>query len=394
MTAPSPVNYSNPVSTVTHQQYMRTVWDETKKVNPLLELADKKGVIETEENPGTYCEWKVKLGEFTADYRTDLAERTFARKNHYATASCGWSFIETTAALSERDLILNRNENAIVKLGDRIIQDLAKDFRKDVSRRFLTENAGSTTSVGQAAYAGGNLPIQGLTTLFHADSTPKTHSGTGTSATNLTATNSKRVQAVGDYCGLSKTPGGISGVDGIVADAWTPNLTNITYQWVSGTAGTWAADCVRIATHMMTELSYGNTAEDRPDLGLMTRDMYTAFKSILQDKQRLMIDDTPKSPDAGMYPRVHLPFEGAMFTFDEDQIAGLFSLINTDKLQIKVVPAGIKRASDGAFAGHTDELFNITTKHDIRQGADLAVATFITQMIAHPKYQGCAYSFI
>ena len=384
-TTPTPQNYSSTISEVTTQQYMRGEWNDTKKIRALLERLDMKGKID-ETGAGTFAEWKSRVGEYEDGYRTDLAARTFQRKNHRITATLPWAFTEVTDVLSDRDIQLNRGEQAIVKLKEELLTNLGQDFKKGCNRRLLRENAGTTATMGIAAFSDADAPIYGLPTVFNAGSTVYARGTT----TPIAATH-KYVEAQGLYAGHSIQRGGLTGVDNANDDAWSPYLANIGYDWDGSTNKTWAANCVEVVNDMMTGLAHGDTAEEFPDLGIMTKSMFTEFKSKLMEKQRIILDSAPSSPDAGMYPRFHIPYEGATLVFDADQADDCFYMLNTDKMQYKIVPAGDQGSPSGALGGSAGEIFGVTQQHSIEQGGNLVAVTLASQLCVDPRYQGAAY---
>ena len=386
-TAPTPVNYSATVDEVTTQQFMRGEWDDTKQQRALLERLDMKGNID-ENGEGTYAEWRSRVGEFDDGYRGDLVQREFSRKNHRITATLPWSFLEIPGVLSDRDIALNQGSSAIVKLKETMLTEISQDFKKKVNKRLLTENAGATATMGIPAFSGSDAPIHGFPTLFNAGGTLYAR-GT-TTALEIT---DKYVSSVGNYAGHSITRGGLTGVDNALADGWSPYLVNTGYDWNGAGANNWAGNCVEIANDMMTGQSHGDTEGEFPDLGIMTKSMFTDFKSVLLTKQRIIVQDAASSPDVGLMPRKHIPFEGATFVYDADQTADNFYLLNTSKMQLKCVPMGVNGNQTGEIGGSAAELFGVTQQHSIEQGGHLVVVTLATQLCVDPRYQGAAYTW-
>jgi hypothetical protein len=388
MAAPTPVNYSATIDEVTTQQFMRGEWNDTKQQRALLERLDAKGNID-EEGEGVYAEWRSRVGEYQDSTRTDLAQRNFARKQHRITATLPWSFLEVEGVLSDRDIMLNKGKSAIVKLKETMVTEMSDDFKKRINKRLLTSNSGTTTSMGNAVTTD---TVHGLPTVFNTGATLYARGTT----TALEVTD-KYVASVGNYAGHSIARSGLTGVDNALADAWSPYLVNTGYDW-AGDAGetssnAWAGNCIHVANDMMTGLAHGDSEGEFPDLGIMTKAMFTQFKAKLFNKQRIAVGESPTSPNVGMYPRFHIPFEGATFVYDADMTADNFYLLNTSKMQLKCVPAGTNGSPTGELGGSAAELFGVTQQHSIEQGGHLAVVTLASQLCIDPRYHGAAYTW-
>ena len=81
-TAPTPAAYSGLIDTAVAQKFMRSTWENTSRVQVMLERLKQAGRIGF-DGSGKFVEWTARVGEFDADYRADLAGRSFARNNHY-----------------------------------------------------------------------------------------------------------------------------------------------------------------------------------------------------------------------------------------------------------------------------------------------------------------------
>ena len=392
------INYSPLVDETTTQKFMRGAWDDTKKVRYLLEKMEQSGNIQN-DGEGTFHEQKICVGEFQASERADLAARNFSRKQHYITIRAPWGFMDMTDVLSDRDLALNKGESAKVKLAQGRLTRMGKDFKKVISNRLLTRNRSANVVFGQAAAtiaAGADEPINGLPTLF----------GYGSAAIGYSAVSGTTGVAIVDadreatpntsYFGQSTLPGGLVGVDNAITEAFSPVIGN----WSSSTFDTaaasslWSVNCINFLDYMNQRLSRSSDMEDQPDIGTTTQVMYLGMKQRLQSIQRLLIDDTPKSPNAGMYPRRFIPYEQLNVSWDEDCPANVIYLNNTNKMFFKTVAIPSAGHSEGAGAeGDAGEMFKVTQAHSIEQGGHLTAIQFIAQLVCDPRYQGAGFNF-
>lgn len=391
--APTPVNYSGLVDEVVTQNYMRGEWVNTKRINPLLEFLDQSGAI-TFDGSGKYTELKVRLGEWQAGYRSDLAQRTFARKQHRATLTFPWAFLEIPMVFSERDLQFLTSPDSVSKFTASLLTDAGMDFRKAVGNKILNENALSVTSLGISAYSGADVPVYGLPTMFGTATTQNYNPDTNTTSGAIAATD-KEALPNATYAGLSTQPvTGVSGVDNQAAGSFSPVIANYTSSAWSGTT-TWAANCALVIDHLITRLTRSNDSDDAPNLGLTTRTMYLQLKEKLRSNgsQQVILEDAPRSPNHGMYPRRMIPYNGLTITFDNYMPGSFFYCLNTrrEKLEYRIFPQKFVAGMDsGAIKGQPGAEFKVAQMPDIDQGGWKAVLTQCAQLIGNPFYQGVA----
>ena len=392
-------NYSPLVDESTTQQFMRTAWDDTKKVRFLLEKMEQNGNI-TNDGEGTFHEQKILVGEFQAAERADLAARSFSRKQHYATLRAPWGFMDMTDVLSDRDLALNSGRSAIIKLSQDRLTRMGKDFKKVISNRILTRNRSASVVFGQAAATialGADEPINGLPTLFGYAAAAQGYSGvTGTTGAAVVDAD-REVTPNTTYFGLSTLPAGLgAGVDNAISEAFSPVIGN----WSSsafdtaGASSLWNVNGLNFLDHMNQRLSRANDTEEMPDVGVTTSTMYLGLKQLLAARQRILIDDTAKSPNAGMFARRFIPYENITISWDEDCPSNVIYLLNTNKMYFKTVPIVSAGHSEGAGAdGSAGEMFKVTKQHSIEQGGHLTAVQFIGQLVCDPRYQGAGFNF-
>lgn len=391
-------NFSPLVDESTTQQFMRGAWDATKKVRFLLEKMEQNGNIQN-DGEGAFFEKKILVGEFQASERADLAARNFARRQHYITARAPWGFMDMTDVLSDRDLALNTGESAKVKLAEGRLERMGKDFKKAVSNRIFTRNRGANTALGIAASTianGADEPINGLPTLFgHGSSTTGYSPLTGTTGTTIADADREALPNT-TYYGQTTLPGGLAGVDNAITEAYSPvigNWSSTTFD-TAGASSLWNVNGLNFLDYMNQRLSRANDSDEMPDCGVTTSVMYLGLKQLLASRQRIIIDDSIKSPNAGMFPRRFIPYENITVSWDDDCTANVIYLLNSNKMYFKTVPvvsAG-HAGGDGA-TGSAGEMFKVTQQHSIEQGGHLTAVQFIGQLVCEPRYQGVGYTF-
>lgn len=389
-------NYSPLVDEVTTQRYVRNTWDLTKKIRLLLEKMEMAGNIKT-DGSGKYIEWKALVGEFQTARRADLAARSFSRKQHYITYTAPWSFMEVTGVLSDRDLQLNRGKEALVKLTADMLTRMGTDFKKQVNQDILRINRGANTVLGAAAYTGIEEPINGLPTMFGAGASILGYNfATQASTGGAVAATDKEALPNTTYFGQSTLPGGLIGVDNPIAEANSPVLANWSHTgWENGGgAATWNANCLDVLDHLILRLTRSADNDETPDLGLCSLNLYRGLQAKVQSKLSITMDmDTPRSPNAGMYPRRFIPYKGLEISYDEDALANVFYCLNTKQLEFHVLPQSPVGGSEGAIEGSAPEMCAVTQQHSIEQGGHLVVAQSGFQLVGKPRYQGVAFNF-
>jgi hypothetical protein len=394
-TTPTPANYSNIVDEAVTQQYMRSEWDSTKEINPLLERLEKKGRIQFDAS-GKFVDLIARVGRWQASRRADLAQREFARKQHRVTYTFPYSFLEVIGILSERDLMFMSSPDARIRIQDQMLTEMGADFGLDINSRILTENAGSQTVGGNTAYAGGDVPLYGLPTIFGYGATAQDYDHQAKTTSGNVAAGDKEVLPNTTYGGVTTNPtSALAGVDNAITEATSPVIANWKSTAWDGSSTTWIKNGKYVITHLINRLHRGNGAGERPDLGIMTQAMYIDLKNGFKDdvSQQVVITEQPTAPDTGMYPRLFMRYEGVDLIYDLDQATDVFYLLNTGKLMLKVYPQTPAGNASGAIKGKTKELFKVAQMPDIDQGGHKVVATNVCQLIGEPRYQGMAFDF-
>lgn len=387
-------NWSSLVDETTIQNVMRGAWDNTKRKRYFFEKMDQAGNV-TMDGAGPYHEQDILVGEFTASTRADLAARTFSRKQHYITIRNSWSFYDMTDVLSDRDLAQNTGNNVKVKLVDGRLARMGADFEKKLNYDLLNVNRSGNTAFGIANNTDTNKPVTGLLSAF----------GYGSSATGYDPITGTTGQAVADgdkevlpdctYLGQSTKPGNLSGVDGAISEAFSPVIVNWSSTGFDNAAASsaWNVNCINVIDYMNLRLSRQNDAAESPDCGLTTLTMYQGIKRALQSIQRIVIDDSPKSPNAGMFARRMIPYEQLGITYDVDVPANVFLMTNSRQCWFKCLEWPDTGSANGAYKGDTHKIFSVTQQHSVEQGGHLTAVQFGGELIINPRYNGIAYNF-
>lgn len=390
-TAPTNGSYSSLVDAVTTQQFMRGEFENVVKRNVLLRELEKRGNIKKDAS-GKFMERNVRVGQHSASYRSaDLAPRSFSRVQQRVSYAVPYSVREITGVLGELDVMFNSGKEALVNLSEKMLTNMADDFRRDIGGILLQSNGGSQTAFGQAVAPGSPVPFLGLPTMFGYGSTAQNYNADTQATSGNVAAGDREVLPNQSYCGISTHPtAAISGVDGKQNEATSPVIVNSTSTAFGGS--TWAANCLKVLDYTNARLTRSQDAKDQPDLALITRSMFTDVKAAVQTYFRIILEGAPTAPSPTTFKENYIPWGTVNVYWDESQPANTGYMLNSNYLEFCVFPQ--KRINrDGTLSDASDELFNIRTDYSIEQGGHLAVAQIAGQLWGNPKFQGAFFNF-
>lgn len=397
-TAPTPQNYSNLVDTLTAQAFLSTVLDGTMALRIFTETLKMRGRINS-DNLAKWREIRMKVGEFTAGYRTDGATRTFARPNHFVPyAIPNADGYEVTDGLTEGELMYLRGPNAIKKAATDVLTRMGMDLGKGLNKELLQQNGTANTVAGVAAFANAaQVPIYGLPTLFGYGATAASYDPVAQASTGNASTASLEVLPNVTYCNVSTHPtNAIAGVDGKRNESTSPVILNHTSSSY-GTTGSnsWAFNCLDVIDAAILRVSRANTPEDTPNLGILTKPMFTQVKNKIRTSTTQMVilgDDKPRAVDAGFYPRLSFPWNGVNYFYDDDCPANIHYTLNTNKITLSIFDHLVAGTGDGPAQGTVPNWVKIAQMPDIDTGGWKIVAKIVPQMFIEPRYQAMSYS--
>lgn len=390
--APTYNQYSSVVDVATTQQFMNGVFENVKKRNVILSRLDERGNIKMDAS-GKFFERNIRIGQHNVALRSaDLAPRQFARLQKYVTCAVPYAIKEVTGVLGEVDILFNQGKEAVIPLAKRMFAEMSQDFRISLSGDLLASNGSSNTVFGATAAASTPVPFYGLPTVF----------GYGASAQNYNANTQATSGAVGatdievlantTYCGVATHPtNAISGVDNKLNESTSPVLVN----WSSSTWGatSWASNCIKVLNYMIDRSTRGTDAEDVPDLGIVTRSMFSDIKNALVTYYKVELTDTSsRTPNPGLFKDNRIPFGPIDINWDESQLANVCYVLNTKRMEFNCFPQK-RMLLDGTMDDTADSMFSVKSQYSIEQGGHLAVANLAGQLWVNPKFQSAAFNF-
>lgn len=404
--APTPLNYSEVVDTAVLPDYANWLWESTNRKRLLLDQLTQNGAIKPADGGGgKYLDWLNTVGEFDLSDHADMGQRMFNRVNTDITHVAPYAFVETTDAISENDWgFLNTKQarnSAVKERTNKIVGDQIKKL----NRKLLQQNCESSSNsvFGIAAYAG-TQKVFGLPTLFGYGATAQKYDPTVTTTvtTTVTAANME-VLPTTTYCGQITHPTNtLTGVpDSMrVQEATSPVIMN----WSStawpythtSTYTTWQKNCLYVFDRGITRVKRDSDAESRPDLGTMTQSMYLEATSAIRGstEQHVVLTEMPSAPDVGMYEHEFFKYKGVLMSWDIDQPANVFYLLNTKKAKFRYLDAVVAGFENGGpYTTGKKRFMTMRAFPDANVGSFKFISKMGLQIIWQPQYQACAYTF-
>ncbi len=390
-TAPTYNQFSTLVDVVTTQQFMKGEFENVVKRSVILSKLQERGNIKFEAS-GKFFERNLRVAEFAAGYRAaDLAPRNFARAHQRITYAVPYAVREITGVLGELDVMFNSGKEALVQLNKVMMKNMGEDFKRDLANIILNSNAGANTTFGKTAVSGTPVPVFGLPTLFGYGASAQNYNPDTQTTSGAVGASDKEVLPNATYCGISTHPtNAIAGIDNRQNEATSPVLVNTTCTGFGGS--TWAANCLKVMDYVQERGARSVDPEDKPDLGILTRSMFTDFKGALQTFYRIMLDGKPANPNPTTYAESYVPYGSLNVYWDEYQPASTLYALNTNKMEFVCFPQK-KILRDGTLEDSADDMFAIRTDYSIEQGGHLAVAMIAGQIWCNPKFQVAGYAF-
>lgn len=268
-------------STIT--KYLKGYESEVFRNRALLALMKKKGRIETGVG-GVNLQWQVEYRQTPMVQNNHEQTQTFARQDYLKTATLNWKGYSATDAIYDRELEMNKGDQALVNLIDNMGKRLLETMEQNFPDKLLTSDATNTGDItGIESFMGTN----GTTTI-------------GTSAQRSTnaadyvgypnSTYATLVCTLGNYAGSAPTGGWPLGVVTQPAyDFWAPIIVNYESTAFGGAAPTFAQQCVQALRFGITHSKRNKSKRGDLDLILLDRDLYRQFKDKWDPIQRIQV---------------------------------------------------------------------------------------------------------
>jgi len=255
----------------TIRKYIRKEEVNTLRNRKLTALLKSKGRI-TYNHSGESLDWKVRYKQAPLMGFADADTLTFPRRTRRKTANLDWRGYALAESMTQKEKLMNRSTEAIIKLYSSIAEDMMEE---------------ATELFGDELYIDGNAT--GNSKRFH---------GIESFLGGTTSTGSDNVALNSDtYAGLSTTLGNYggtwtgtwpSGTGDSEYDFWTPVLVNYLSSGIAGSGDTWATQGVEALRFGIIKCQRNKTKKGALDLILLEADLYSSLLDQLDAKERFV----------------------------------------------------------------------------------------------------------
>lgn len=270
----------------TRPKYMKTASDLTIRERLFFSFLKKRGRI-TFNHSGTDLKWPVKFSLPRVTPSAGVGLIDFTRHNPNLQLSIDWRGYQAQGSLSMKDGLMNKGDEAIIKLFDQVSDNLVQATRETIGSDMY--QSGST--------AGRESNIHGCETFMD--------SGT-------TVVADKVAKPAGTYAGHSCALGAEGG-SWSTALAVSPNAS-VDTDWPNGSgtseydclapklinygstswntpspSNTWALNCRKAFSQVVTWLSITGGKDGMPTFAPLAVDLFQTLKDSLLDSQRILV---------------------------------------------------------------------------------------------------------
>lgn len=273
-------------TTTTIKNYIKGYEPETLRNRAMLVALKKKGRITYNES-GDGRDWKVSYRYANVEQNNGEGQVTYARQPFLKTAQLDWRGLVAADAITKREHLKNRNTAAIVKtyggMGERLVEAISEKF-------------------GEVIYQDGNATgnedsPHGLESMFGSNGTVTITTGAQRSANAADKlaypndTYAGLTTGLGDYGGSQLSGVWPNGTADSEFDFWSPIMVNYTSSAFSGSADTWAEQCLEAMRFGFLQAGRNKGPKGMVDLVVLERDLYNQFLNKLDSRERVMAAD-------------------------------------------------------------------------------------------------------
>ena len=353
--------YGRITTNVLDHYFLNEVWESTVNNRPFFAALKKRGHIETGLS-GKNLVWNANVGRHQMAAYDEAEVINITRKKHEIQLTLPWAFLTVTDAITRDEIAMNGDSVSFRRVNKDMMERMKRNFETRINAQALTQDGNATAT---------NV-LHGVETFMGA---------TGTLAIRQTANDT--------YAGQATVTGGITTVDNPDPNGWSPTLTNYTSTGWSVTGATWRLNCMEALTTTKDLITYGNAAEEQPDLVILDRTMFSVLKDVMQESQRLVVNGrVDKGTTTGLGIPGAVEYDGLEVIFDADQTAntGFMGNFNQTWLDVLQVPSTTSQAKiPGGAGASADKMFECDVQNDITTNGILARVNFRAQLRFNPR---------
>jgi hypothetical protein len=280
---------TNRVLHATREQWTKELSDQTLETHALLKLIKERKNVKYVT--GTKMKWTVKFKELDLTPYSDMEALAFSRNTLTKTAELDWRGYKMADAISEQEMAENMGgDTQIIDLFADKLRQMQDDANSRLCRQFYVD--GNAT--------GNEKKFHGIESFCSANAAGQTAGDAF--ATTLNDTYAGLSTAKGAYDSDSTSRG---------YDFWSPVVVS-----TNATGETWATKAIEQLRRGITETRRTMQKDHRLDLIVCNRANYRAVLDLLDDKERLVVNQANSIARFGFSDTIQV--DGCDITIDPD----------------------------------------------------------------------------
>ena len=238
---------------------------------------------------GRGFDWEIQYRNHTPSGNNGETPRNFSRENLWKKAELEYRGAQVTDAIYKREMLENRNAQALVNVAGKMASRLLTSMEQYLSKEWV-----------QDGYASGNeLRFHGIESFMGAT---QTIDSTAAGATARSVNAADPFYYPNDsYAGLSTVLGAYGGSADAVSmwpsgkvdpefDFFSPIVVNADSSYFG--ASSWKDNCAKALREAIHQTRRNDTKEDQVDMVLLDRRLFIDFLNTLDAKERVIVSRT------------------------------------------------------------------------------------------------------
>lgn len=305
-------NWITTVMTTT-SKYLKEEEVNILRHRALLAMLESKGRI-TYNFDGKDIDWPVQFSRAGIRTFVDGQVINYNRQDRDRRAVLPYRSYFTDDMMSKEERLKNRGDPAIIKRYENTLMRMTDDIRE-----------GFCDELYNNGYAAGNTGMHGIESFMET-------TGTDSDKVELpTSTYAGLSCAVGNYGG-TWTGNWPIGKGDAKYDFWSPLLVSYTRAAWGGSTHTWETHGYDAIRYAITHCNVRKSKTGKPDLCLVDPEMYRTLKSVIDDKERINVENNYGLVKLGFMDTIQI--DGCDVTHEYGVPADTGYLFNTSQMEI------------------------------------------------------------
>lgn len=260
------------VVNTTIAKYLRKEEVSMMRNRKITAMIDKKG-RKSYGHGGTQLDWKVRIKRNTLTTTTDMQSHEASRVNRHTTATLDWAGYKIRELISEKEKLMNRNQEAIIKVWSNLAEWMKDDVKDGFADEFYKDgnSAGNDGISGIQTFTGNS----GAASQGYVATPSDTYAGLSTT-----------LAALGGSWNSSNWPIGTGSPE---YDAWSPLIVDYTDTlWTAGS--TWATNADEVLRFAIAHTNRNKSANGQLDMFITNPEMYRQLSQLMSVKERIQVN--------------------------------------------------------------------------------------------------------